>query len=219
MTAIKSIGIGIGVLALSSALYAIDQTLTAATAMQILGVSDPDAKSTSATWNGQTTVFVEYVIDKAKATASDPVGWDEPPSGHMDISTGERDKELRRLVAVQQTPDGQLRSTIVTDIQSDALFAGVAAIGLANADRDQDLELVVIVQWETQGGVGGGSTYQVRLFDRPDWSRPYLPALGQLSNHFDGAQFEGHTFDNGERMHARFKTIKAVQRELRRLGY
>lgn len=204
---------------MSSALAAQAPPLTAATARQMLGISDPDTKTVSAKWNGQPIVFVEYVTDKAAVTTSDPVGWDEPPSGHVDMWTGERDKELRRLAAVQQEPDGTLQSTIVTDIQSDALFASVAAIGFANADRDRDQELIVIVQWAVRGGVGGGYVYQVRLFDRHDASKPFLPALVELSDHFGVLQFEGDTFDTGERVHARFKTIRAVQRELRRLGY
>jgi hypothetical protein len=208
----------LGLLILSSAFAAQADPLTTAAATQMLGVSDRDAKTISAKWNGQPTLFVEYVIDKAAARVSDPLGWDEPPSQHVDAFTGERDKELRRFVAVQQGPDGKLHSTIVTDIQSDALFASVAAIGFANADSDRDKELIVIVRWETQGGVGGGSDYQVRIFKRPDPSKPYLSALEDVSNHF-GVQFEGRTFDDGERVHARFKTIKAVQMELRRLGY
>jgi hypothetical protein len=214
----KRIAVCLAFAAASSVVFAQARPLNPAAAKEVLGLSDEDAQTTSAKWNGQPTVFVEYITDKARATVSDPVRWDEPPSQHVDMWTGERDKEFRRVVAVQQGSDGKFQSTIVTDVQSDARFASVAAIGFANADRDRDQELIVIVQWETQGGVGGGIDYQVRLFDQPDPSKPYLPALEDLSNHF-GVQFDGHTFDTGERVHARFKTIRAVQRELRRLGY
>jgi len=220
MTAIKCIGIGIGIgaLTLSSAVYANDQTLTAATAMQMLGVSGPDAKSTTARWNGQPTVFVDYVIDKAKVIGRGSGVWDEPPSQHVDAFTGERDKELRLLVAVQQTPDGKLQSTIVTDVESDALWSAVTAIGFANADKDPDKELVVIVQWGfNQFGSGGGYDYQVRIFKRPDPSKPNLTPLQAVSDHF-GSQFDGYS-DGGGRVRAKFKTIRSVQRELRRIGY
>jgi hypothetical protein len=190
-----------------------------ASAIQALGVTDADATATSAVWNGQPTLFVNYVIDKSKLSEVDPVAWDEPPSQHVDAFTGERDKEVRRLVAVQRGPDGKVHSTVVTDIQSDAGFAGFAGIGFANADRDRrDRELIVLVQWDQRGGVGGGQEYQVRLFKRPEASKPFLPVLKKVSDYF-GVQYEGRTFDTGEQVHAKFRTIKDVKRELKRLGY
>ena len=140
------LGLLAALLAASPATPADGSQLTAARAIQMLGVSDEDASATVASWDGQPTAFVDYVIDKVKAQGKAAGVWDEPPSGHVDAFTGERDKELRRLVAVQQTPDGQLRSTIVTDIESDALFSAVTAIGFANADKDAGKELIVIVE-------------------------------------------------------------------------
>lgn len=219
MNGLKLLSICSALVALAAAAPPHAVPLDKASAMRALGVTDADATATLTVWNGQPTVFVNYVIDKSKLSELDPVAWDEPPSEHVDASTGERDKAVRRLVAVQGGPDGKLHPTVVTDIRSDARFAGFAGIGFANADRDRrDRELIVLVQWDQQEGVGGGQEYQVRLFKGPASSKPFLAVLEKMSDHF-GVQYEGRTFDYGERVHAKFKTIRDVQRELKRLGY
>jgi hypothetical protein len=217
MTAIKTFGVVVAALTLPPAVGASHPTLTATAAMQTLGVSGPDAKATFTTWNGRPTVFVEYLIDEGKLPAKGRGSWDEPPPQHVDINTGERDKKLRVLAAVQRTADGKLHPTIVTDAGSDFGSSAVSAFGFANADRDAEKELIVIVQWEFGIYDVGGMEYQVRIFKQPDPSKPNLAPLQSVSDHF-GYQCDCH-FRDGRREYAKFKTIKAVQRELRRLGY
>ena len=66
MSKFQRFSLGLALLMFSSSINAGDNTLTADSAKRAVGVSTSDATATLATWNGQPTVFVDYVVDKAK---------------------------------------------------------------------------------------------------------------------------------------------------------
>ena len=166
--------------------------LNLATAKSLLGVVDDDAHTTKASWNGRQVVFVDYV-------------------------TGEGDDVVRHLGAIQEVAPGQLQPIRVTEAGVDPTVAEVTAIGFSNADRDAAKELVVILNWPIQIYDVGGNFYEVRVFDDAKLGQQKLVELEKLSKHF-GTECDCQWRD-GKVKHFRFKTVAAVRRELRRLGY
>jgi hypothetical protein len=106
---------------------------------------DADPHTTLATWNGAPTLFVDY-------------------------TTAEAEPE-RPLVALQRRPNGGYRAIDVTVGEQEGGTPDVLAIGFANADRDADRELIVILAWSQVHYDFSGTLYEVRLFDAPSPAR------------------------------------------------
>ena len=108
--------------------------------LQLIGAN---AHTLETQWNGNQTVFVDY------------------PSGPR----GEQDRDL---YAVQRQA-GRPQAAKVTVGEHNGGDADVAAIGFANGDRDAAKELVIILTWDVNNAIVGGTFYQVQVFD--DWKR------------------------------------------------
>lgn len=166
-------------------------------AARVLGQPEGEVKVVDAPWNGQRTLFADY-------------------------QRTEREKDYnvtyREVVALVQQPDGSWRRVAVTTGEEEGGEAEIAAIGFANADRDADRELVVILKWPQQHYDYSGAFYEVRLFDTPAPGNPALTYLAAASKRFGGVDCECSSREGGDQ-HYRFQTIAAVKQELKRLGY
>jgi hypothetical protein len=161
-------------------------------AARVLGQPEQDAP-----WNGRRTIFADYQRGEQQ--------------NNYTVS-------FRELLALVQQPDGSWRRLAVTTGEEEGGDAEVAAIGFANADRDADRELIVILKWPQQHYDYSGAFYEVRLFDTPTPGKPALTYLEALSKKFGGVGCECSSRDGGD-THYRFKTIAAVKQELKRLGF
>ena len=151
---------------------------------------DAEPHTTLTSWNGVPTLFVDY-------------------------ETQEADPE-RPLVALQRQADGRYRTLQVTLGEQEGGTPDILALGFANADRDTDKELIVILAWPMRHYDVSGTLYEVRLFDAAKPGQTELMLL-PLSGKFGlGCECE-RTDEPAE--HYRFKTIAAVKAELKRLGY
>lgn len=151
-----------------------------------------DVETLAAVWNRVPVVFVNYLEPRAKETQ-------------------------RLLYLVHRDAKGRLQQTTVTAIDEDGGLPEIAAIGFANADRDPARELIVIQTWPQQHYDYGGAFYEVRIFDDLKPGQLALIPLDRVSKRFAlGCEC---TWREGRTEHYRFKTIPAVQRELRRLGF
>jgi hypothetical protein len=166
-------------------------------AARVLGQPEGELNAVDAPWNGRRTIFADY-------------------------QRTEREKDYnvtyRELFALVQQPDGAWRRIAVTTGEEEGGEAEVAAIGFANADRDADRELIVILKWPQQHYDYSGAFYEVRLFDTPVPGKPALTYLDGVSKRFGGVGCECSSREGGDK-HYRFKTIAAVKQELKRLGY
>lgn len=166
-------------------------------AARVLGQAEDGLNIVDAPWNGRRTLFADY-------------------------QRTEREKDYnvtyRELFALVQQPDGAWRKIAITTGEEEGGEAEVAAIGFANADRDADRELVVILKWPQQHYDYSGAFYEVRLFDTPAPGKPALAYLEGISRKFGGVGCECSSREGGDR-HYRFKKIAAVKQELKRLGY
>jgi hypothetical protein len=165
-------------------------------AARVLGQPEGELNIVDAPWNGRRTLFADY-------------------------QRTEREKDYnvtyRELFALVQQPDGTWRKIAVTTGEEGG-EAEVAAIGFANADRDADRELIVILKWPQQHYDYSGAFYEVRLFDTPATGKPALTYLEGISKKFGGVGCECSAREGADK-HYRFKTIAAVKQELKRLGY
>jgi len=162
---------------------------TAATSF--LGVDPESTNTTQAKWNGRDVAFVDYL-------------------------TGAEEDELQVLV-VYNDDSGRFRSTKVTTGERDCCVPQLAAIGFGNADRDAAKELIVILRRPILNYDVGGSLYEVRLFDDLKVGQDSLTPLLKISARF-GSGCDCQRRD-GDTTRYKFKTIAAVQKDLKRLGY
>lgn len=151
-----------------------------------------DVETLPAVWNRAPVVFVNYL---------------EP-----------RPEEMQRLLfVVHRDARGHLKQTRVMAIDEEGGLPEIAAIGFANADQDPARELIVIQTWPQQHYDYGGAFYEVRLFDDLKPGQLALIPLDRVSKHFRlGCEC---IWRDGKVEHYRFRTISAVQRELRRMGF
>lgn len=166
-------------------------------AARALGQPENELSIVDASWNGRRTLFADYQRGELQ--------------NNYTVS-------FRELFALVQQPDGAWRKIAVTTGEEEGGDAEVAAIGFANADRDADRELIVILKWPQQHYDYSGTFYEVRLFDTPVPGKPALTYLEGLSKKFGGVGCECSSREGGD-THYRFKTIAAVKQELKRLGY
>lgn len=160
-------------------------------ATRVLGLpKEAEPHTTLAAWNGVPTLFVDY-------------------------KTGDADPE-RPLVALQRMAAGGYRTIQVTLGEQEGGTPDILAIGFANADRDPDKELIIILAWPQVHYDFSGTLYEVRLFDAPKPGQAELTLLS-VSRKF-GMGCECGRRD-GPDEHYRFKTVAAVKAELKRLGY
>lgn len=166
-------------------------------AARILDQSEGDLNIVDAAWNTRRTIFTDYQrIEREK----------------------DYNVTYRELFALVQQPAGDWRKIAVTTGEEEGGEAEVAAVGFANADRDADRELIVILKWPQQHYDYSGAFYEVRLFDTPAAGKPALAYLEGVSKKFGGVGCECSSREGGD-THYRFKTIAAVKQELKRLGY
>jgi hypothetical protein len=166
-------------------------TVSRAEALKLLGASGDDLRTTRAVWNREPTVFVDWLYGP--------------------------DDETERLLFAVQKSGGHLRPVKVTVAEQEGGSAAVAAIAFANADRDAEKELVVILTWPVAHHDVHGTLYEVRLFDDLHPSQTALAPLPKLSRHF-GSECDCDWTDGSSKRFG-FKTIAAVRRELSRMGY
>ena len=146
-----------------------------------------------------------------------PAVWNRAPVAFVNYLMARSEETQRLLFVVHRDARGDLRQTRVMAIDEDGGLPEIAAIGFANADRDPARELIVIQTWPQQHYDYGGAFYEVRLFDDLKPGQQALIPLDRVSKHFPlGCEC---TWRDGKAEHYRFKTIPAVQRELRRIGY
>ena len=161
-----------------------------AAASRFLGIDRASANTTQAKWNGRNAAFVEYL-------------------------TGADEDELQ--VFVVYNDGGRLHSAKVTTGERDCCVPHVAAIGFANADRDAAKELIVILRRPIFNYDVGGSLYEVRVFDDLKVGQESLTPLLKISTRFGSAC--DCQWRDGKTKRYKFKTIAAVQQELKRLGH
>lgn len=176
---------------------AADEPATAFAA-RVLGQPEAELQVVETVWNGAPAIFADHLVrqttDKGYAI------------------------ETRRLVLLSRGADGGWRRFAVTDAEEEGGTAEVAAIGFANADRDADRELIVLLKWPQVHYDYGGAFYEVRLFDTPRPGQPALTFLAAPSKLFGGIGCEC-TRRDGSATTFRFKTIALIKRELTRRGY
>lgn len=149
-----------------------------------------EANVISAVWNGEETLFVDYLTDG--------------------------DYPERPLLALRRQPSGGYARLNVTTGEQEGGDPTVAAIGFANADRDPAKELIVILTWRVQHYDVEGEMYEVRIFDDAKEDQVALKRL-TVSPRFDfGCDCSRR---DGPDEQAAFKTIALVKRELTRLGF
>ncbi len=165
-------------------------------AARVLGQPEGDVNVVDAPWNGRRTLFADY--QRAERQNNYNVTY-------------------RELFALVQQPDGSWHRLAVTTGEEEGGDAEVAAVGFANADRDPERELIVILKWPQQHYDYSGAFYEVRLFDTPVPGKPALTYLEKASKVFGGVGCECSSREGDK--HYRFKTIAAVKQELKRLGY
>jgi len=167
-------------------------------AARVLDQTEDMLQIVDTVWNGTPTVFADY------------------PSARIN-ERGLR-VETRELVALVRRSDGTWRRVTVTSAEEEGGIAEIAAIAFANADRDADRELIVLLKWPQVHYDYGGAFYEVRLFDTPRPPQSGLTYLAEPSRLFGGLGCDCD-FRDGRRERYRFKTIAAIRRELARHGY
>jgi hypothetical protein len=168
--------------------------ISADQAAHLVNGDEADTHVQQAVWNGQDVAFVDFA-----RPASQP----------------EFD-ELALFVVSRNVAD-ELEKAFVTAIEHEGGPPEIAALGFANADRDREKELIVIVTWPQVHYDYGGAFYEVRFFDNLAPGRSALKPLERVSKRFAfGCEC---TWRDGKIEHYRFRTIAAVKKELLRLGY
>ena len=146
-----------------------------------------------------------------------PAVWNRTPVVFVNYLVARPEETQRLLFVVHRDARGDLRQTRVMAIDEEGGPPEIAAIGFANADRDPARELIVIETWPQQHYDYGGAFYEVRIFDDLKPGQLALIPLDRLSKRFPlGCECN---WREGKVKHYRFKTIPAVQRELRRIGF
>lgn len=163
-------------------------------AVKLVGADRINTHTLETVWNGKRTIFVDY-----------PNRCDEAGD------------DCLKLYAVQSSNRG-LVGIKVAEVEPEGGEPELAAIGFANADRDAAKELIVVLEWPQNHYDYGGSFIEVRLFDDVKLGQSALAPLSKLSKHF-GLGCECSYHDGRKPEHYRFRTIAAVRRELKRLGY
>jgi hypothetical protein len=147
----------------------------------------------SADWNGVPTLFVDY-----------------------ETNGGDPDRAERPLVAIQPQPSSGYRAVEVTLGEQEGGVPAIIALGFARATREPAKDLIVILAWPQMHYDVEGTLYEVRLFASPKPGEAALQPL-KVSGRFDsGCDCSWRT---GASKRYRYKTIAAVQAELKRLGY
>lgn len=149
-------------------------------------------------WGDRAAIFADYAV-----VHSDPKG---------------NRIETRELAVLTEQPGAVWRRIAVTRAEEEGGVAEIAAIGFANADRDADRELIVLIKWPQVHYDYSGAFYEVRLFDTPHPGVPHLAPLPKTSALFGGIGCECNSRDGG-RQRYRFTTIAAIRQELTRRGY
>ena len=180
----------IAILSILVAVSSGDGAISKAAATKFLGVDPTSANTTQAKWNGRNAAFVDYL-------------------------SGADEDELKFFVVYNDS--GRLHSAKVTTGERDCCVPQVAAIGFGNADSDAAKELIVILRRPIFNYDVGGSLYEVRVFDDLKVGQESLTPLLKISTRFGSAC--DCQWRDGNRKRYKFKTIAAVQRELKRLGY
>lgn len=146
-----------------------------------------------------------------------PAVWNHSPVVFVNFRETAVGSSSRMLFLVHRDARSRLQQIQVTAIEEEGGPPEIAAIGFANADRDHALELVVILTWPQKHFDYEGSFFEVRLFDDLKPGQVALLPLKRLSAHF-GIECDCDWRD-GTHKRYRFKTIRAVKGELRRMGF
>ena len=170
--------------------------------------TDRDAHILETTWNGRTVVFVDYLVTTKT----------------FDARQKETVEDTNRfLVALEDTGHGVFRKLDVTLGEEEGGIADIAAIGFANADKDLEKELVVILKWEQALHADyAGTEYEVRIFDNAAPSQSRLAYLQSVSKQFGGNICDCEYDDGAGRVRkqrARYKTVADVNKHLKELGF
>ena len=147
----------------------------------------------TADWNGVPTLFVDY-----------------------ETAGGDPDRAERPLVAIRPQPAGGYRAVQVTLGEQEGGTPDIKAIGFARATHNPSKDLIVILAWPQMHYDVEGTLYEVRIFASPEPGQTALTPL-RVSDKF-GSGCDCRWRDGWSKRY-RFKTIAAVQAELRRLGY
>lgn len=117
------------------------------------------------------------------------------------------------------SPDGDRHSTPkrLALLTHEGGVPEIAAIGFANADKDRQKELIVIVRWSIMHYDVSGSMYDVQIYDDLHALPKPLNHLEKMSAHFGlGCECWRR---NGADETFRYRTIAAIKKELKRLGF
>jgi hypothetical protein len=110
------------------------------------------------------------------------------------------------------------RRVLIDTIECEGGKAQIISIFFANADKDNERELVVLIDWPVQHYQIYGNFYETRIYDNLPGNSllerlPKLSKVGQkVSGGFDGDREE-------ETVKARYKTAKEIREGLKKLGY
>jgi hypothetical protein len=98
----------------------------------------------------------------------------------------------------------------------------IESVFFANADADKKREMLVTYSRHAHHRAAGvdGYFYSTNIYDNIEVGNPpeRFTFDRELSKIFNVADFEG-SHNGGKVVHAKFKTVKEVRRELKRLGY
>jgi hypothetical protein len=96
--------------------------------------------------------------------------------------------------------------------------AHIAAIFLANADKDKERELMILIKWDIRHYQIEGTLFETRVYDNIDKQNipqklTYLTSISKkLSGGFDG-------WKDGKETISKYKTASSIKQRLKQLGY
>lgn len=96
--------------------------------------------------------------------------------------------------------------------------AHIAAIFLANADKDKERELIILIKWNIRHYQIDGTLFETRVYDNiyihnMPQKLTYLKSISKkLSGGFDG-------WNEGKETVSKYKTASSIKQRLKQLGY
>ncbi|RXK87059.1 hypothetical protein [Filimonas effusa] len=114
----------------------------------------------------------------------------------------------------------QYRRVLIDTIQPDDGRSVIESVLFANADKDKQREIVIMIKWpqRRRGAHIDGDFYDTQVYDVPDLNNPpaKLSFYKEISDKLDGG-FEGETKTGSHK--AKYKTVSSVRAALKKMGY
>lgn len=173
--------------------------------------------------NGETSEAFVKRITRTANLAHPVIETDEWDPTHQSIlyflPYGKEEKDIIGYVLVPKSMMTYRKVLIDTFFQEGG-DPRIDQVFFANADKDKEQELIIVVQWPQGHSRAGlvGTLYGTHIYDDPSpvTEEYQLKFFKELSERLDGG-FEGKR--NGEMVKAEFKTAAQIKAALRKLGY